>query len=326
MQPIHTTLELEVMNILTNDAAPAGRILANLLGNDNLRMAVLAELREVQDQLKRYFADNDFRIKCISDWHASFLKVLLDPTKPFPNLRDVIREFVQELVNILRKPGEPDAPFPAELFSDKALPLIQFVVAKMRNTDSLFYSKQFDEEAFRILEKEAPNEGIPLELLEQLRQIEEMNAKNLEEEAKSMVNLNALLGRLENRTTTFHAKLDQGQQHIMKEFQQIRANTKQLQKQDLDQRPMMREAAANLLQEAIYLRGEAQNMQRQIVLAGTQIDEIRRGNMNLQIELNYLRADIAEKKSRWLEDAFCVVASIALSWIFQTPVVIPQIS
>jgi len=318
----------------------AGPALGQLLGNDVVRIQIGAEFATLLNRIAAAPA-NDPRVQSITAWHCSFSRALRHP-----NPQQVITEYVQELVRLLRDPPGPDGvepPFPAELFGDRPMPIIRYIVEKMRDRRSLFYSEQFDQEAVRVLAavqpivmevrnvvqngpaQDIPNDidpNIPPELLEQLRQIEANIARRVQVEAQRMDGLRALQGRVHQREVVLQANIDRVAQQHLEDGQQIREEAERIRLLDLEQRAVMVGAANRLRQEAEDLRAEAARLQRHLDVNRERIGELERANIQLQIEINNTRSQIADKKSNWLLDVVCIVASVAISWALQMPVVI----
>lgn len=319
---------------------PAGPVLTRIINGDIVRIQIDAELAALRTQLEAAPA-NDPLVRSIIDWHNGFWRAMRHP-----HPQQVIAKFIEELVRLLRDPAAPfgiDSPFPAELFGERPMPIIRYIVEKMRDRRSLFYSEQFDQEAVRVLASVRPvmmeprdvlqnspaqdmqddiDPDIAPELLEQLRQIEANIAHQMQVEAEGMVELHALQARVHQRDADFQRKVDRVAQQHLEEGQRIRAEAERVRLLDLEQRAIIMEAANRLRLEAEALRAEAVRLQRHLDDNGQKINELEKANIQLQVEINNTRAQINDNKSSWMLDAICVVASIAISWVTKKPIVI----
>lgn len=302
-------------------------VLNDLVGEDKLRMPVKAELKELFNQLQRdrYINEPDC-VQCISAWHDSLWNVLHDRnSNRYPKLQEIIRLYVEELILILRGPDGAQATFPVELFGDKALPIVQFMVAKMRNPNSVFYSEPFDQEAIRILagvKIEDDDENIPPEILAQLNQFEAERVKFLEKEMQSMEKLQALKGRLEQRKVSMQDNIAKVAADASNRGKQLKENVKQSKENDLKQRAIYQEKAAKLRQEIVELNADTNRLQKQLEIAKMEANELEQGIKQLQVNINQLRAAANDTKANWLAQVVCISASITISWILKKPVLI----
>lgn len=297
-----------MVNQIHNGAAayvvPADKVLVRIVGGEIVRIQIGAELAALHDQLQAARA-NDLRVRSIVAWHSSFSRALRHP-----NHQRVIKEYVEELVRLLRDPPGPygiEQPFPAELFGDRPMPIIRYIVEKMRDRRSLFYSEQFDQEAVQVLAAVRPvvvegrdvvqngpangiDPNIPQELLEQLRLIEANMARQVQVEAQRMDGLRALQGRFQQREVALQANIDRVAQQQLEEGQRIREEAERIRLLDLEQRAVMEGAANRLRQEAEDLRAEAVRLQRHLDVNGERIGELEKANIQLQIEINNTRS------------------------------------
>jgi len=308
---------MNAMNVndrIVNPAPAAPAVFGH--GDDILRRRIFAELAEFNNQLPRHIAMiNDDRIRSVAAWVSSFLKVLSHPEPGhYPNAQEILRQYAELLIEKLRGPGvPPGTPFPPEMYGDRAHPIIRFIVAKLRDPTSLFYSQRFDHEALRVL---AP------QLLEQLQQMEADNARQIAEEAQHMPRLQALMGRVNQRKIAHQERVDQAARAGLEAGQRIRDRAEILGRNDLEDREMIREAIVRERQEAENLRAETVQLERQLENTDVQVGQLQRAAVHLQVEINQLRSEIADKKSNWLEQVVCIAASIAVSWILEHPVII----
>ncbi len=279
---------------------------------DRFKRHLQAELAEIKTQLPVNSADP--LEQSLVAWQASFESSLNLPLDP----REIAHDFVELLKGILRGPSVPGAPFPPELFGETPLPIVRFLVRKMRDFNSSLYCEAFNLEALQV-EAEA---NIPPELLEQLRMIEEMNAKHLQEEARNMNRLHALEGRLKQQETALQQRIDQMARESLEAGQRLRADTGRLQQRDLEQRAIMRERAERQTREAEGLRAVNAELQRELVANRSQLGELDRAKIQLQANVNEVKAKAADKESDWLMQVGCLVASVAASWILKKVVVI----
>lgn len=287
------------------------------------RVRIAAELAELGDLLEHPDnPPNDPRIQGIAAWRTSFLLALRHPDP-----QAVINAFVPELVRFLRNPQDVEQEFPAELFGDRPIPIIQVIVQKLRNRNSLFYSELFDQEAVRVLAAipavvQNVEANIPAALLEQLRQIEANSAQQVQQEVQGMEGIQALRGRLQQREVNLQANIDRVARENMEAGQRIQDEAERLRLIDLDQRAIMLEAAERQRQEAENLRAENVRLQQNLVHAGSQLGELERATVQLQVEINRAKAEMADSKSNWLKDVVCIVASVVISYYLQRPVII----
>ncbi len=307
-----------------------GPALARMVGADQIRVRINGTLAEIHRQIiNPNTPTNDFRVQSIDAWHRGFTRALRHPEP-----QKVIDAFVPELVGLLRNPADVNGlepPFPPELFGPRAMPIIQYVVEKLRDPHSLLYSQEFDLEAVRVLaaqptalqnEENEIDAGIPEELLAQLRQIEANNAQQEEVDAEGGQMVHALRGRIHQDEVSLQTDIDRVARHHFEACRDIQEETARLRLNDLNHRTQRLEAANLQRQEAVHFRAENVRLQDRLDRADKSLGELGKANIQLQKEINTTRAEIAENKSNWLTTAACVVASVALSWIFKTKIMI----
>lgn len=289
-----------------------------------------------REQMTRNLSSDPF-IKSIFIWHNNFSHSLR-----LPNVNNVVKEYVATLVDLFRSPLNAagiETSFPAELFGDRPIPLVRFLVEKMRDKSSLYYSEEFDREATEILSRAASQaretadrppieasvggiEGIPQDLLDQLRQIEAIHAERRGFERESKSGLLELQNRVRERESGLQERIDRMAKRDREEGQRIRKELERQRQVDSEEREIIITAANRLLEEAERLKGEAEVLQRQLDQNGRNLVELEKAEIQLQAEINKTREELDKNKSNWLVQALCVAASVAISWALQTPVVI----
>jgi hypothetical protein len=309
-------------------SSATGPTFARMVGADQIRVRINGALAEIHRQLVHPNAPaNDLRVQSIASWHRGFVRALRHPEP-----QTVINAFVPELVRLLRDPAasESEPPFPPELFGPRPMPIIRYLVAQMRDSRSPLYSEPFDQEATRVLaaappvqnEEEESLVGVPEELLAQLRQIEATIAEQAQIDAQGMELTQALRGRIHRDEVALQADIDRVSRKHFEETKRIQEETSQLRARDLSQRTVMLEAAGRQRQEATHYRAENERLQNRLDRSEKNLGELGKANVQLQKEINTTRAEVADNKSNWLASAACVVASVAISWALQMPIVV----
>ncbi|MBX9745152.1 MAG: hypothetical protein K2X08_08090 [Chlamydiales bacterium] len=283
--------------------------LTQIFGSDDVRRRIKPELLALGDELSRSHLKNNLHVQNIGIWHDSFLKALSHPDPQW-----VIEKYIQELVRLLRDPAtDPQTPFPVEFFSNQQIPVIRYVTEKMRDRNSLFYSKQFDLEALEVLaplhsEQENKNQeklremdgDIPEKLLAQLRQIEKNIAFHVHIESRESAKIQALSKRVQEEETKLLANIDRVARQQIDQRKSIEEGIERLQLRDLEQRAFFKAAAERLRQNAENLRVDTAKLQSQLHQSSAQLSELERANIQLQIELNQARERIETNQSDWL--------------------------
>jgi hypothetical protein len=304
----------------------SGPTFARMVGVDQIRVRINGALAEIHRQLVHPNTPaNDPRVQSIASWHRGFVKALRHPEP-----QTVINAFVPELVRLLRSPvaGDLEPPFSPELFGPKPMPIIRYLVKQMRDSRSPLYSEPFDQEAVRVLAAAPPQEeeesldGVPEELLAQLRQIEAMIAQQAQIDARGLEVVPPLRERIHQDEVALQADIDRVARRHFEENQRIREETAQLRARDLAQRTAMLEAAEQQRQEANHFRAENVRLQTRLERSEKNSGELARANAQLKQEINTTRSEVADHKANWLSSAICVVASIALSWATGKPIII----
>jgi hypothetical protein len=311
--------------------APTAPLLARFLGNDILRSPIKFELEEVRYQLhKSRSMDEAPCVGSISRWRDVFFEAMTqrDPNN-YPNLKEVTSLFVDELISILRGPVGPETPFPVELFGDKPDPIVQFMVAKLRDPNSVFYSQPFDEEAIRILAQAniiaKDDQAIPMGLIEQLRQREANKAKELEKETLSMSKieeLRAQVQRVSQRRVALEVNINRVGRENLEKRTRISEETKRLWQEGLEKNRIMIEKANALRNEAEEVKDRIPLLKEELKLTREEMEKLKQANVQLKSDINQLRNDIDDRKSSWVAEVACIVASVVVSWILKKPVII----
>lgn len=288
------------------------------LGVDLVRRRIHTELDELNNFLT---PENDFCIQSIITWKNSLRNAIQHP-RPL----EVVRQYLIQFENILRNPASPDAPFSAELFGDKALPVIQCMVAKMRNPQSVLYSASFDQAALRILmeaRRRDQFQEVQQVLLEQLRQMEAIHIR-LNHEQDALINsaLEPMLNMVRQQETASNEHITRiARQHI-DTVNRLLPRVEQIRQNDLEQRVIHRETITRLQNQARDADAEVEQLQRQLTRNSGQLDELSREAVQLQVRIKEVESHIAKNKEGWLESIACIAASIAISWALKRPVII----
>lgn len=299
------------MNIhaIHDRVAPAGF-------NDLVRIRIVDELQEVIKRLGLPDCpSNDPCIELITAWSLSYTRLLFYYGNN--DYSAISQRYVAELERIFQSPI--DATFPIELFGNRPLPLIRYLVAKMRDPHSIFYSSRLDQQARHVLAQQQQSQD---QLRLQLRRIEAQFAARQTAEAQVKNDMQALKERIKQRELAFNEKTNAAERRMKETAQQLKNDINLAAKRDLEQRAIRLEAAKRLRQEIEEANIETRKLQHQLDINRTEIREIDRANAQLQIEISQLRSEIADKKAGWLGELGCIILSIGASWLLEKPVII----
>lgn len=277
------------------------------LSKERLLRTVKRDLEEIRQQLP--LGERTVLEECIVDWLESFSEALNAPN--FPHPRTIVKEYVQVVKEILRGPIPSDDPYPRELFGDKPIPAVRCIVAKMRDYNCEFYDEEFDQEG-----------QLPDELFEQIAQIEKIAAKNLQEEKVAMEELKALEGRIAQQEGALQVQIDQMAQECLQVGQEIKDGIAEVKEQDKALRVDMKETIARQNAKVEALHQENQAIKRDLEINRGKLKEAEAANASLKASVNDLRKKVAKSQGGWLEHLGCIVASVAISWILEKPVMI----
>lgn len=283
---------------------------------DPARIRIIEELQEILQRLGLPDSpSNDPCIQLITAWCLSYTRTLFYSGNN--NYAAISQSYVVELERIFQSPT--DATFPIELFGNRPLPLIRYLVARMRDPRSVIYSQRLDQQANQILAQQQQTQD---RLRAQLRRIETQFAANRAAEAQAGGDMQALRERIRQRESAFQERADAADRRMRERSQQLRHEIEQAAQRDQEQRAIRLEAARKLRQEIEEVNIETRRLQHQLDGTRAEIREIDRANTQLQVEINQLRSEIADKKAGWLEQLGCIALSIAVSWILEKPVII----
>jgi hypothetical protein len=290
-----------------------GEALRQVLGIDQVRVRIMGELASLQLEIDDAPQD-DLLVQMIALWINNFSKSLRHPDP-----QAVINAYVPELVNILRPPL---GPFPVELFGEQPIPLIRCIVQKLRDSDSLLYSEAFHQEAQQILAAIPPLDGRAA-LIKQLRKIEAIMGHQFQRQAVAVNEVRqAVFGQVEQREAQLQERIDRLARCHFAEGQRIAGEIHNLGMQDQELRAKLMDEADRLKRKADELNAGADCLQAELDANRGKIGELERENRQLQIDIDRTRAQIESKKSGWLTQALCIAASVALSYICKTKIVI----
>ena len=129
------------------DASTSGDAAHAAIDGDfqNLRR-IRAELVEIKKALQKCRAVQDPVFGYLRGWYQNFNQALSQTQTQLHQVHpnEVIGRYQAELERFFENPLDPDNPFPPELFGIEVPPLVQFMVAKLRNRTSLLHSARMD--------------------------------------------------------------------------------------------------------------------------------------------------------------------------------------
>lgn len=269
----------------------------------HIRIRIAAELMEVFDELNQC----DLTVPVTSSiavWYQQFHGSLRHH-----DIAEVINRFVTALEDLLADPVDHVNPYPAGVFGAGVPRIVRFMIAKMIDRDSLFFSEKINAAAPPPM----PVIIIPQGIEAQIQRINAINAQRHQQELQGMQGLFAQRNRIH--------QIHQQQQHRIINFQnRFHANIAELQGEIEVQRRDIREdrnhlmvVAERLGQEVVVLRREVDELREQVLDVRNGINEVQKANAELQIAINEVAIAVKEKKENWINNALGVIASIAIS-------------
>ncbi len=264
--------------------------------NDNvLRRRIHGDLQDLKEPLAKCSLD-DPMVSSLNTWYEEFCK-----NCKHPNIQEVIDRFVPHLEKILKDPFQPDT-FSPQLFEQNAPEIIQVVIGKMSNPNSLFYS-----------EKIAAAIPKPLTSFEQkMQKIRAMGKKFQVEDAKAKDDVQKLVDRVQIQGVEQREKFYQTSIKMEQQFQQLQVEIKEAREKILHVEERLKKEAERLLAEAYQLREEAQQLKENIAKVQASCSELERASAQLQISIKEAEAALKESQGSLL---FMQIGLIAVSML-----------
>lgn len=289
------------------------------LGQDALRPAIKAELKEVQQALQNYRSINEHpSVELISKWHQEFVEAIT--AKDNPGLKVVKKEYIERLITIV---------VPVELFVNQPIPIIQLMSEKLKDPQSIFYSKPFADNADNVIAETKKiveiHKPIPENLLKQLRESEAKRAKELEKEnagKAKMEQLREKVRKVKDQKANLDVKMDTIGQEVLQKVEEVKEKAKAQDHEFAEKNAAILKKVDDLKNAAEEIRDAIPLLNKEIALTGQQIEQLKNATVQLQKNVEQAKKDIEDSKGGWLTQALCIVASIVVSVILDVPVLI----
>ncbi|MBA3602479.1 MAG: hypothetical protein H0W50_02310 [Parachlamydiaceae bacterium] len=290
-----------------------------VLGQDALRPPIKAELKEVQQALQNFRSINEHpSVELISKWHEQFVEAIT--AKDYPDLRIVKKEFIEMLITIV---------VPVELFVNQPVPIIQLMSEKLKDPNSIFYSKPFADNADKVIAETKKvveiHEKVPENLLKQLRDSEAKRAKELEKESAQKAKMEQLREKVRNlkeKKNTLDDKMDNVSQKVLQKVEEVKEKVKAQDHEFAEKSAAILKKVDDLKNAAEEMRDAIPLLNKEIALTGQQIEQLKNATVQLQKNVEQTKKDIENSNGGWLSQVLCIVASVVVSVILEVPVLI----
>lgn len=256
----------------------------------NLRK-IKAELIQIREELDRESL-NEPIVHCLLFWHQKFTEAL-----QHPETDRVIFHFQQALERIFENPLKPDTPFSPRLFGIEPFPLVQFLIAKLRNPHSLLYSARID--------AAAPRDN-PEEIFARIHAIQR---ENLQRQEMKMPDLQKFKQRLMDKREAQEKRM----QEIRSKAEQLLLLGQEIQRAR-DEIHLFKNTVERLEREVKEHRENISQLNVKIVAVKNATVSLEYQNAQLEVRLNRLEAEIKNEKSQWIKSLGEFVVAVAALW------------
>jgi hypothetical protein len=248
-----------------------------------LRRRIKAELLEIKAELVRNYIEAPI-IGLLNEWLKNFRESL---NHPDPAL--VIGRFLSRLESIFEDPLKPGR-FSPRLFGEEPIPAVRYLIAKMRNRDSLLYSSRLDGAVPNYLTSRISNiQAASLQTPEPVdfQKLKERLIKKRQEQQEKFKAIEAKVQEL--------GKIQQDIQATRDEIHHFDKTVERLEKESMEH-----QVAVNRLDGDLgEVKGAA--------------EDVRRQNIELEIRCNKVDAAIKDQQGEWLKSLGYVALSIVVS-------------
>lgn len=284
---------------------------------------LLPEIRAELNEILNALNDADINLPIagvIARWYEEFESFLFSPPERIRlHPMEVIRRFTGLLENILADPLNRDEPYPEELFGNSPSPMIQFIVGRMRDSNSLLYSERLAAIAPELpLPPERYDDFKDLALLQAMaKRIDAFFEGQVLEREAAMPNLQEVRNRVHRVEIEQQKQLNQIENIARERIAEAQAEIQGL-REDLRAAAERRDnVIAELQQEAEGLRGEIIELNGQIERLQEEVQAIVRACHELDRSIKQVEADLKENQSNWLSGLGKMAISIAVTWALQ---------
>lgn len=278
----------------------------SVISESSLPRRLAAELKEVEDQLKRY-DPSDPMVHFMQFWHTQFVGMLrlrnLDP-------QDLQVRFVTALESVFKK-----TPFSPELFGERAPPIVKFMIRKMRNQRSVFFSAEVNQAA-EVLERSA--------LRERAQRIKALREQRAQQEVRGMLNTQALIERVREGSRDKNAQIAAIGDQFQADIAPIRQGIEELAQDIPEQERKTTEALAQLRQEIAELKEDIKELKQKQEVVQHNIETVEQELAQLEVATKELEVAINEVKEACAGNILLsigiAVVSAVVTWGFSTAI------
>jgi hypothetical protein len=278
-------------------------VVPNLIREPFMKRRIEIELAEIEAELAKCDL-KDPMIKSLLAWHREF-QDHLQPNKELYYFQEALAKIFKEHLFPALNEGEP-------------VGIVLFMVKKMRDQGSLFYSK--------LMDQPQPKKAPPMtaaELKEKMRRINAIQAERTRQEEAQMPDLQAFKDRVKKgNPAKNHKSVDAVDRRAQQEFAEVAESLKEMRTNRRHDNEKIRHAAKKLKEEVADLHRETDQLKVDIAGVKQGISELDRAQKELQVSINKVQAEIKEKQSNWLIQLAALAASVALSCAFKMPITI----
>lgn len=287
------------LNIATSPSSAELPLISNL---------IIQELSELKGEIDRMDPQHPVH-SVLNIWHNEFLNAL-----NYPITQVVKGRFLDQILLIFENPLDRERPFHSSLFSDSPPPAIRFLVRKMIDPNSQFFSQRFFDAAPRAQIEEMQRARLT-EQMHRLRAIQKERAQERAQMTAGADDIQALRDRLQVRRQgqagMFEAQVARIQDQATVLQQEIDEARKSFQNREAD----LKRAQRDLETELTQLGHAAEDLRRDYETARRQGDHLRAEAIAIQQSLNRTEQAIREKQSNLLQKILVQAALLVVSYV-----------
>ena len=314
---------------------------------DLLRLRIQSDLAEIRDELKAAHPHDAFA-EFIDIWHKGFSLALRHP-----NPAQVIPPFVIDLEKILLetdfeigvfeeglsllakvvigKAIDPDSLLYSERVANEIPPISSKKAPSSDVPDHIFEqmcrfnalkAQRIAEETDYIAENKILEERLSKleeDFKEKFTRVTRDVKEKLEGTSKKIEECKAGHKELKEKgdrlADDYCDRIEALDQNIRKRLKDLKGRVKEIKIDDTEQRTILKEKVNQLKKEVSDLNAETNRLQDRISDTGKALSEVERANIQLQIDINNVRTELAKKKENYLNDILKTVAVVVVSII-----------
>lgn len=289
--------------------------------SDDLRRRFNTELDEIKSKLQVRKINEHPSVGLVSSWYDSLIQSLQKRKgQDSTDLNLVKNEYIGLLINIVvtAKIGDTKQP----------MPIVNFMSEKLSDKLSVFYSEAYAERADKVIVEikkiveEKPK--VSEKYMKLLRETEEKRAKEQTQEVATLSKMDELRQKVRNtkeKKAALDVKMETVSQQVLDKNKEISEKVNAQDHEFTVKNAQILSKVDELLNAAEEIRKVMPKLNEEVKLTLAETGRLKQATVQLQQDTQNLKKEM-EEKGNWLTQLVCIAASVALSIIFEIPVVI----